>query len=78
MTSSSNFIHFCDFAVLFLQLNVSFKQLSDSVRFQRFQTFSLKAKVKCKKVVIAVTYLAPMLPPGGRNWQLIYLNYSKV
>jgi hypothetical protein len=21
--------------------------------------------------IIAVTYLGPMLPPGGRNWQLI-------
>jgi hypothetical protein len=47
-----NFVHFRDFAVLILQLNVSFEQLSDSFGIQNFELVIQKQKQKVKKLIM--------------------------
>ena len=44
-----------------------FSSFSGCWVIQNFCNFSLIKSCK--------TYLRPILPPGGRNWQLIYANY---
>ncbi len=55
MTISSNFVHFSDFALLFLMFSKNFGKILDFIEFQKFWTHNAKAKAKYKIVNIAAT-----------------------
>jgi hypothetical protein len=55
VTISSHFVHFSDFALLFLMFSKNFGKILDSFELQKFWTHNAKAKAKDKKVNIAAT-----------------------
>ncbi len=56
MTIMSNLVIFQDFAVSIWQLYVTFEQLSDNSRIQKFQTHNLKPKEKSIPHLLILDY----------------------